>query len=469
MTDETQTPLDATTLATIAPTLDSREAAEVVEALLLFGRLLLASGDAVSDINIRLRTIAGAWGAPDVQFIVLPNLMMASFDPNKPAHIMSRDLAADHLRLDQVIELLDLTRTATQGQIEPAEAIAQLRAIETSKRRPSLLSQVVGTVVLTLGVALMFRPNEASILLLVGLGALVGLMQALSSKVSGLSAIMPVVVAFVASVVAFVVTGSRYESSPIEALIPALTILLPGALLTMSAVDLASGDSVSGSSRFLEGMLQLALLAFGIFAAAMLTGVEPSATHAHGEGFASWTPWVGVLVFAVGITIRESAPLRMLPWLLVVLYVAHASQLLGDVMFGAILSGFVGTLITVPLVQFLERRSTSAPPAFALFLPAFLMLVPGALGLLGVSELVTNTPANGLGGLVSALSAVLAILVGTRITRIADAARLAGDQLHRSIRLPVDATHASNRTFLRHRGVSERRLDSPETKHERNR
>lgn len=87
-------------------TQDSLEAAELVEGLLLFGRLLLASGDAVSDINLKLRTIAKVWGAPEAQFIVLPNLMMASFDPDRPAHIMSRDLAAEHLRLDQVVKVM---------------------------------------------------------------------------------------------------------------------------------------------------------------------------------------------------------------------------------------------------------------------------------------------------------------------------------------------------------------------------
>jgi len=413
------------------------QAAQVVEALLLLGRLLLASGDAVSDINLRLRAIAATWGAPDVQFIVLPDLMLVSFDPTEPAHIMSRDLAADHLRLDQVIRLLSLSDRAQLGEVPPDEAIAELRRLETVRHRRPVLMPIVGTIIVTLGMALLFRPDDASILLLLGLGSLVGLMEALSSRVAGMTAILPVLASFVASVVAFLVTR-RGITAPIEALVPALTILLPGALLTMSAVDLAAGDVVSGSSRFLEGLLQLALLAFGIFAAATLTDVQPSATHAHGSGFAAWVPWLGVPVFVLGIALRESAPLRMIPWLLLVLYVTHASQLLGDLLFGALLSGFVGTLITVPLVLYLERFRT-APPAFALFLPAFLMLVPGSLGLLGVSELA-SPQSDELSGLITALSAVLAIamgiLVGTRATRIAGAARQAGGQLHRTIRLP---------------------------------
>lgn len=423
----------------IEPIEDSPEGAQLVEALLLLGRLLLASGDAVSDINSRLRAAARAWGAPEAQFIVLPNLMMASFDPHRPAHIMSRDLAADHLRLDQVVKLMHLAKVAGRGEIGPAAATVQLEEIERSRLRRPILPEVLGAVIMTFGVALLFRPDDANIPLYLGLGALVGLMQAAASRVNGLSAIMPVFIAFVASTIAFLATGSRYDATPIEALVPALTILLPGALLTMSAVDLASGEVVSGSSRFLEGMLQLSLLAFGIFAAATLVGVQPSTSEAHGDGFASWAPWLGVPIFALGIALRESAPLRMLPWLLLVLLIAHSAQLLGDAMFGPILSGFVATLVIVPLVQYFERFK-STPPAFALFMPAFLMLVPGALGLLGVSELAAIQPDNGLGGLVGAISAILSIalgvLVGTRITRMFRAARAAREQIQHTLRPP---------------------------------
>lgn len=412
---------------TDAPTPPDREpeaAADIVEALLFFGRLLLASGDAVSDINVRLRSIATAWGAPGVQFIVLPDLMLVSVDPNKPAHMMSRDLAADHLRLDQVVRVMHLTRQAQRGVLQPSEAVSALHAVEDAAKRPRLASQVLGTVILTLGMALLFRPADSSIPLLIVLGAIVGLMQASSNYVKGLGAIMPVLIGFVVSLIAFKFSG--HDARPIEALVPSLTIVLPGALLTTAAVDLASGDAVSGSSRFMEGMLRLALLAFGIFAAALLLDVHPSATREHGVGYAEWAPWLGVLIFAVGITIRESAPRGMLPWLLVVLYVAHGSQLVGDMLFGAVLSGFFGTLVAVPLVAHLERYD-SAPPALALFLPAFLMLVPGALGLLGVSELVTTEPTNGMGGIVTALAAILSIalgvLVGLRLTRIFTAAR----------------------------------------------
>lgn len=176
---------------------------------MLLGRLLLASGDAVSDIDLRLRNIATVWGVPEAQFIVLPNLMMASFDLNRPAHIMSRNLASEHLRLDQVIRVIHLARLADKGEVLPGEAIERLGVIERSKLMRPVLPEVIGTVIMTFGMALLFRPEDASIPLYLVLGVLVGLMLTFSRKVTGISTVMPVVVIFVTSIVAFSVTGDR--------------------------------------------------------------------------------------------------------------------------------------------------------------------------------------------------------------------------------------------------------------------
>lgn len=414
------------------------ESFDAVEGLLLLGRLLLASGDAVSDINVRLRAAARAWGVPRAQFIVLPDLVLASVDPDRPAHILSQDLSSPTLRINQVIDVVTLSNRIRRGEVGAATAIVELRRIEATPRVQSLLGQTIGGMLLTLGVAMIMQADASYLPVYLSLGAAVGFVQALAGRVAGLTAIMPVAIAFLASTVVFLATGSEFDSTSIATLVPTITILLPGALLTMAAVDLASGEVVSGSSRFLEGMLQLALLAFGIFAAANLVGIQPS-TDSVGAGMPGWAPWAGVAVFAVGVALREDAPVRSLPWLVLVLYVAHSAQVAGSEVVGPILSGFVGMLVVVPLVDFLERFR-AAPPAFASFKPAFLLLVPGALGLLGLSQLVAIDPNNGIGGLISALSAILAvalgILVGVRLIRIAAGARAARSQISEIIRLP---------------------------------
>ena len=73
-----------------------------------------------------------------------------------------------------------------------------------------------------------------------------------------------------------------------------------------------------------------------------------------------------------------------------------------------------------------------------MFLPAFWLLVPGTIGLIGIAELVGDTPGAGtenfLSALVATASVALGILAGTLIVRAARIAwRSAGrDRITRS-------------------------------------
>jgi hypothetical protein len=71
--------------------------------------------------------------------------------------------------------------------------------------------------------------------------------------------------------VAFLAHGGN-EAASLRLTIPPLVTFIPGALLTMATVDLAMGETVTGASRFVAGMLQLTLLAIGIVIGAELVG-----------------------------------------------------------------------------------------------------------------------------------------------------------------------------------------------------
>ena len=165
------------------------------------------------------------------------------------------------------------------------------------------------------------------------------------------------------SAIAFAASG-RYEAAPLAELIAPLVLFLPGALLTMATVDLASDEVVTGASRFLAGLMQTR--AIGVRhrsrreADRRRDGNRPSSPPK--ELLGPWAPWVGILMFAVGTSLQHSAPRRSLPWLLLVLYAAWCGQLLGQALFGAGLSGFVGGLVVAPLAMIIERFP-SAPGA----------------------------------------------------------------------------------------------------------
>ena len=124
-----------------------------------------------------------------------------------------------------------------------------------------------------------------------------------------------------------------------------------------------------------------------------------------------WAPWLGVLVFAMGVVVANSAPPRAFPGMLLVLYAAWIGQVAGNFIFGGYVSAFVGALVMTPVAAWVARLP-SAMPRDALFLPGFWLLVPGALGLIGLTQVAGDSRAAGTQDLVATVVSLFAVAVG---------------------------------------------------------
>ena len=178
---------------------------------------------------------------------------------------------------------------------------------------------------------------------------------------------------------------------------------------------------ISGAGRLAYGTMQLMLLAFGILAAAALLDEGPGRlVHPADSGFDWWVSWIGVGLLAVGYYLHYSAPSRALPYLTGVLLVAYLGQSAGAAVFDAQLSGFFGALALTPVVLWLDATN-HGPPSLVTFLPGFWLLVPGAGGVVGLTEIVGSDQRLGLDSLASALitimSIALGVLIGTALYR----------------------------------------------------
>jgi uncharacterized membrane protein YjjB (DUF3815 family) len=273
--------------------------------------------------------------------------------------------------------------------------------------------EVVGSGILTVGLGLMLDPTASILPAFLVLGFLVGLLRWWAEREPTLSLILPVGAAFVVTWMSFGWLASALGAAPLELIIPALVTFLPGAALTIATVELASGSVLAGSARLVYGLERLLLLSFGIALGAQLAGLpEPSQRVPASLG--AWAPWVGVLVFAVGQYVASSAPRHTFAWLLLVLYVAYGVQALAGHVLGSLGASFVAAAVVLPVCYAIQSRR-SGPPVPVTFLPAFWLMVPGALGLAGVAQLVGAHQVAGLGNFVNALMSIVAIAVGVLV------------------------------------------------------
>jgi len=198
----------------------------------------------------------------------------------------------------------------------------------------------------------------------------------------------------------------------LRAMIAALVVFIPGVALTTSFLELTEGQMIAGSSRLVWSAMQLGLLAFGIVAGVEAVGVPASRVFSSTDTVLGWwAPWLGVLVFAIGVTVAWSAPPGAFASLLVVLYAAWTGQVIGNALFGGYASGFVGAVV-MTFVAYLLARLPSTMPVYAMFLPGFWLLVPGSLGLIGLTTFIAIPDSGASGDVFAVVGSIAAVALG---------------------------------------------------------
>jgi uncharacterized membrane protein YjjP (DUF1212 family) len=396
------------------PTTDT---AALLEFLLRLGQAYIASGEQTALAELYLRRIASVNGMRRARVVAFPTALFITVHDVNEEHVTLAEAPTQVLRLDQIADVYNLGEAAQRGEVTPREGVERLTELVGKKPRFGPAGIVVGHTILTVGLALVLMPALRNLAAAAVLGALVGALKAFKRDRPILAAPSSVVAAAVVSVLVFFALKQGLPVDPQYALVPPLVTFLPGAMLTFGMVELAYGDMVSGSSRLITGLVQLVLLAFGLTAGAVLVGYSPehlvdAARRSVAAPWALVAPWVGVVVFWIGVYMTFSAPRNSFWWMLLVLLLAFAAQQIGAGLFDKEISGFFGTLVATPLGYLIQKRF-KGPPAMVTFLPSFWLLVPGAMGLLTVNHLLSD-PAR-LDGLISVAFTLASIALGTLV------------------------------------------------------
>jgi len=376
------------------------------------GAAMNAAGEPVHQVQERLTRVAGAYGAGAARITAFPTYLMVAMGRGEPAALELTATLAPTPRLDQIAALDELARRAEHGEVPPGDGLVALDEIANMQPRYGRLLGIVGYAVLTAGLCLVLHPSPRDVAAAAVLGALVGLLRTFTERHLSLQVLSPVIAAFGVSALGALAVEHGLTGQGLSAMVASLVVFLPGATLTTAVLELATGQVVSGSSRLVAGAMQLAMLAFGIIAGIEAVGV-PSAVVFSGSGqlLGAWAPWVGVAVFACGVMVANSTPGRAFPGLLVVLIAAWGGQVLGNALFGGYVSAFVGALVMTPVAYWVSRIPSAMPP-HASFLPGFWLLVPGALGLIGLTQLAGDADAAGSQDLVATVVSIFAIAIG---------------------------------------------------------
>lgn len=398
--------------------------AELRRLVIQLGTAMVAAGDAVDLIEGSLGRLVAAYGVAGVQIALLPTSLFIQTGTGEGAHVQFSSQVAPPLRLDQIDRLYRLVRQLERAEFSVSAGLDQLAGVYQRQPAFGWPLRTLGHAVLTAGLVLLIQPTPSGLLAALVLGLFIGVLKLV--RIQAVVLILPIMASFLTAAAVLGAAGYLHIDNPIRLLVAPLVTFLPGGMLAIATMEIAAGQMVSGGSRLVNGFVQLALLAFGIVAAGVLVRASPADYIDHRvAGLGAWAGWAGVLVFALGIWLHFSAPLRSLPWILLVLYVAFAAESVGDVLFDGQISGFFGAAAMTPVVLWVERRP-GGPPKLVTFLPAFWLLVPGAAGLIGVTQIVGSGPGTASRGLSDALLTIMSISLGVLTGAAAHRAAQAG-------------------------------------------
>ena len=394
----------------------ARVSTSIRRCLLAFGTAGLASGRPVDEVESELRRMGRKLGAHGVQCAATPTGLFVSLDDENAAGF--RAVGAP-LRFDQSASVAQIVDAVLAGGCDADEAVRRLEAVLAAPSPLPRWVMAAGLVPVAAGIGLILQPAAENLLA----GVLCSVLVAVLIDVAGRSrlalTLLPVVAAFLVGCLVFAAAENDLLDGPLRTLLAPLAVLLPGALIVTGMSELAAGAMVAGTSRLVFGTVQLLLFSAGVLAAARVVGVPADElVNVRVDEFGAWAPWVGLALLGVGVCLNLSAPLSVLPFILGLLALTFLAQIGGQEAYGAAFGGFAGGLTAALGAAIVQWRG--GPPSLVVFLPSFWLLVPGSLGLIGTTELATQTgdgfvTASGATAVIIAIA--LGVLVGSSVGR----------------------------------------------------
>ncbi|MFW0793997.1 threonine/serine exporter family protein [Gordonia sp. CPCC 205515] len=368
------------------------------------GALLLDAGMSVTDVRTSLEAVSGTViAAQPVSFAVLPEAVWVTRD-NSGESIMVYG-GRTELSFRQAAAATRLAQQAISATVPAAEISRRIAQIRAQTRPHPVVSATVGNALIAGGLAIVFRCPWWSILVAAAVGTLVGVLMLLLGRVREGTAITPFVAAFTSTLIVGAVAGAGdFGSVPLFGVCAPVAILVPGLVITNALLELTSTDIVTGASRLLYGVIMLGFMAAGISAGAAVTGlrIDPSSAALVGQirsvaGSAGWQAlppvwmsWVGVIVIAVGLGLAFGSGPRLTILTVIVMLCTYGVLTVSTVLVGSIVATGVTAAVLFIGARVIEGL-TVAVPATVSFQPAYLLLVPGTVGLVALAALDTNS------------------------------------------------------------------------------
>lgn len=365
------------------------------------GTLLLEADLSVTDVRGALESVHRATVSPETaDFAVLPEMVFVS-PKNARTSTISGVVSSPPLSIKQAAQAIRLVRLVRLGQVPLDGIISRVDEIRASTMRHADLSWTVGGALISVGLALVFRCPWWAVVMAILLGAVIGALSTFMNRIGPAVALIPFVAAFVSTAaVGILAMWLSLGPVPLFAVCAPVALLVPGALITNGILELTATDIVTGSARLMYGLIVLGFMLVGILAGSAVTGLRVDSRSATlvGQTHALiplaggwqllppvWLGWIGVAAVAVGVSVAFGSGTKLTLVSVVMMVCTYAIlEVLSPFLGSVVATGVAGAVLFI-VSRTLERMTFAVPAAIS-FRPAFLLLVPGTIGLVALAS-----------------------------------------------------------------------------------
>lgn len=245
---------------------------EQLNCVMNIGEQMLRSGAEVHRVEDTVTRICRAFGAVDVDVLVITSSMVVSVEtPAGAVYTQTRRIEALGTDFDKLDKLNRLSRRICSEGLTLEEIKAELSRIADGKRY-SFLAECGIYAVIAAAFTLFFGGNLVQGAVSLGIGALIRLVGFLGDKTVKNTVFSKFLSAFALTALAFSAERIGLVPRTDEVIIGNIMLLIPGLGFTNALRDLFTGDSIAGSLRVLEAVLAAAAIAAGYFLFVFLSG-----------------------------------------------------------------------------------------------------------------------------------------------------------------------------------------------------
>jgi len=388
--------------------------------VLAFARALHRFGTPAHQLEAALANVCRRLGL-DAELFSSPTAIIISFGAHHELKTRLMRVEGGELDMGKLAQIDALGDQVIAREISAEEASTRLAAILAAPKQfgRALWTFVHG--VTAAGLAVFFGGTLQDVVLGGAIGLILGLLAQLIAPSTDQTRVFELVGAAFASFTAGVMSAWSPRISPSLVTLAALVILLPGLSLTVAMSELATRNLIAGTARLMSAIIVLLELGVGVALGSRLATELVHVRTAVPLPLPEYANWIALVAASLGVSVLVQAQVRAFGWIIGACVVGYVGSRYGTAWLGPQMGVLVGAFALGVLSNLYARLLDR--PAQIVQVPAVLLLVPGSMGLRGMTSLLDKETLTGIETVFAMFIVATAIVAGLLIANAVFAPR----------------------------------------------